>query len=154
MGQIIGIDPGERHTGLVLFRGGQVQKVKLLSRKHKDLALNVCVQVDELKDFIFDCHGGRLAVEIPRIYPDSPVRVNDIIRLAFVAGALAGTSERSLVVEPRIWKGTTPKKIHNERILKVLPELREFLARCPKGKQEHIIDAAGLALWASRHPHL
>jgi len=55
---------------------------------------------------------------------------------------------RVLCPIPSDWKGSVPKSIHHKRILARLRVSEEALAHIPKGQQQHVIDAAGLALWA------
>jgi hypothetical protein len=157
MERIIGIDPGINFTGVAILEDGKVKFAKLINRKYDALPVNIDQQSCELAgllqirlDRIF---VAKAVVEAPRIYPDSPARDNDQMDLSLMAGALfravSSISYAALLAYPRTWKGTTPKKIHNKRILEKLPELNELLKPYPKGQHEHIIDAAGLALWAS-----
>ena len=153
MAQIIGIDPGINYTGVCVLNSDRtVQAVELIERKVQKLSANIRIQKGAISYFLDENTTAPfislvVVLEMPRIYPQSKSRDNDILDLAAMAGALAGATYGDLVY-PRTWKGTTPKKIHNERILNALPDLRGFLSPYPKGKWEHIIDAAGIALWA------
>lgn len=148
--KIIGIDPGINNTGIAVSEDGKIKEVYLISRKGKHgVGFNICDQCCKIKNIFRKELFSTVAVEFPRIYPNSPERHNDIVDLAAMAGALTqALSYGTLILPyPRDWKGTVPKKIHNERILKKIPELEVFLKPYPKTKHEHIIDAAGLALW-------
>ena len=69
-----------------------------------------------------DCDAG--IIEFPQIYPDGKARPNDIVRLAYTAGELAGTCRAAglllRTVKPREWKGTIDKEICHDRVRKTL----------------------------------
>lgn len=156
MGRLIAIDPGINFTGSAKFRNGVLVNVLLIKRRAKDLALNICEQCEILNDFCWDAGhdmNAHVVVEMPRNYPKSPVRINDIVDLAAMAGALGESaanvfSGKLRFVYPKVWKGDVPKPIHNERILEKVPKLNGLLKPYPKGQHEHIIDAVGIGLWA------
>lgn len=96
----------------------------------------------------------QVVIEVPRIYPLGRGKgdPNDLISLALLVGELRGFYRRSglpvELVEPRRWKGTTPKKIHNRRVKDALaPEERAILPTLPEYKAHNMIDAVGLGLW-------
>lgn len=102
--------------------------------------------------------GGRAVLEYPQIRPGTP-RPNDIVTLAFTAGAIAARLEdRGWPVEkvfPVRWKGTIDKKRHHPRIVgALLPHESRVLSRALQGvaKQDDVIDAVGLFLWATLRP--
>lgn len=107
-------------------------------------------------------------VEYPVIYPRSPARPNDIIKLAVNAGEWGGLY-RSLgvavhYVEPATWKGQIDKLNHHPIIFGLLtPDERDVLVNAPAkkikrrkpkwshdGLSEDMLDAVGLALWVAR----
>lgn len=149
---MIGIDPGINFTGVaILDDSGRATAVNLIERKYFKLAENMQQQAAELREFLY--LGYALSVvELPRIYPHKPQRANDQMDLAFMAGGLlSAASMRSIQVKiatPHEWKGTTPKNIHNRRVLREVKNLEALLEPYKKTTHEHIIDAAGLALWA------
>lgn len=161
---IIGIDPGINNTGLCAMLDGVVLSVALIRRSYDALAANAKDQCYWLNDFRFNVHKSLDArsqtvipprpvfvVEMPRIYPTS--NGNDIVDLAFMAGALLARGMEygeGFVVYPHQWKGNVPKDIHNNRMLAAMPELETSLAQFLKSKREHIIDAAGIALWQEK----
>ena len=155
---ILGIDPGKNFTGAVFLKNSEVVSTRLMVKWSSDISKNLSNQVAELEDWFTHTFGvlsvGEVLaiVEAPRIYPNSPVRANDQMDLSLMAGAFAAVTGSykcvtTKLVTPREWKGTVKKEVHNERILKKMPSLLPFLEGYPKTKQEHIIDAAGLALY-------
>lgn len=95
-------------------------------------------------------------IERPVIYPigKSDADPDDMITLALLAGDLRGFYRRAgldvVLVKPRTWKGTTPKKIHNERVVDALtPAERALLPRRPRARDHdhNMLDAVGLGLW-------
>ena len=95
-----------------------------------------------------------VAIEWQAIRPGDP-RPNDILNLAAVAGMLLGMvlchwpAAKILRPFPVQWKGSIPKEIHQERILKGLDGVpRLNLLSVPKVVRGHIIDGLGLSIWA------
>lgn len=100
-----------------------------------------------------------LAIEKPQVYRAGRQKGSqaDVIDTAFRAGMLctwvrAELRRDALYSElfpvPHDWKGSTPKEIHNARVLsKLSPEERALLPRLPKGKMHNLVDAIGLAFW-------
>lgn len=91
---------------------------------------------------------------------DKPERINDLYITAFRAGlscARFRTGEQKLrIVRPREWKGSVPKDVHNERVLRALTaeERAIVFAACDAGgkkvsvsKLNNVIDAVGLFLF-------
>lgn len=131
--RLISIDPGKTTTGIARFKGEALVAARL-------------VRVPYQMQFIAT---DELVVEVPRVYPHSPVDPNDLIGLTLLAGFLAGrTSPDALLwfVYPSDWKGQVPKKIHNKRTLaKLGKQEREILGE----KSDHnVVDAVGIGLWA------
>jgi len=149
---VIGIDPGINHTGVAVLKGGVFQQGLLIERRFEDLAQNAKAQTQAMINTISSSWFTVCVIEMPRVYPKMTYAANDIVDLAFMAGSLVTAfytcTEYVRTVYPSVWKGQTPKDIHNARILKRLPEMEHCLKSIPKSKREHIIDAAGLALWA------
>lgn len=133
---IAGIDPGRR-SGLALMRAGRVLGAWTLDGDELE------PQVTALAGYV-----ERVAIETPRAYPGSPVRAQDLVRLARRAEGMAARLEVAGVtvtlVEPRNWKGTLPKKTFHGRIRRSLDEQD----RTSYDKlSEHAKEAVGLALW-------
>jgi Holliday junction resolvasome RuvABC endonuclease subunit len=157
-GLIIGIDPGINYTGVAAVHDGKKCAITLIERKYKDLADNAFEQCATLGKWLNSIpKTDAIVVEAPRIYPGSKSRDNDQMDLSYMAGALSiaavtfSLCENVFAPYPRQWKGTVSKKVHNARVLAQLPELEDMLRPWPRGKHEHMIDAAGLALWAIKN---
>lgn len=95
-----------------------------------------------------------ILIELPRWYPRDQVDTNDLIDLAVLVGEAKRFYEvqgcRVELVSPRTWKGTVPKKIHNQRVLGCLtPEEVAVMPRRPRAKDHdnNMVDAVGMGLW-------
>lgn len=104
-----------------------------------------------------DLHIAEVLIERPRIYPGGRTKnPNDIVTLALTAGEWAGGfKERGIYtryVEPQKWKGSTPKAIHQPRILAKLTRVEQAiveleLKKVAKSKRNNAVDAIGLGLF-------
>lgn len=134
-GKLLAIDPGTKGTGLAYFNKGLLT-LAVLERDPYTLKPGP-EQLDEV------------IVELPRAYgARSPVDPNDLIKLASVAGFIAGISGASTLwyVHPQSWKGQTPKRIDNERTIRHLCD-NERRILGPK-LDHNVMDAVGIGLWA------
>lgn len=133
---IAGIDPGRR-SGLAVMSAGRIVGAWTLDGDELE------PQVAALAAYV-----DRVAIETPRAYPGSPVRAQDLVRLARRAQSMATALEVAGVdvslVEPRNWKGTLPKKTFHGRIRRSLDA--QDLTSYDK-LSEHAKEAVGLALW-------
>jgi hypothetical protein len=128
---LITIDPGVHGSGLAIWENSRLVSV---------------LYEPELGTFT-----DHVVIELPQIYPGSKAKgnPNDLIRLAFQAGRLVGSSSCETVL-PRQWKGTIKKEVMLRRILSRLTdeELAMLKAlRLPKSKEKECIDAIGIGLW-------
>lgn len=99
--------------------------------------------------------NAKVIIEAPRWYPrEYKIDTNDLLDLSILVGEIKGMYEERgclvLLVWPRSWKGTVPKKIHNERVLAALTE--EEVALLPlrpraKDHDHNVLDAVGIGLW-------
>ena len=97
----------------------------------------------------------RVVVEMPVYYPqNNKADVNDLLRLAFAAGALSHVVACKTAVElvpPREWKGTVKKEVMNNRVFYRLCEIEQDVVTksCPtKVKRHNVLDAVGIGLHA------
>ena len=102
-----------------------------------------------------------ICIEGQQIYPSekSEGDPNDMVKVAVVAGALAGALAYACAVSntpkprlamplPREWKGSVPKDIHHKRLARDYPHWVEPVeADTPKSLQNHVWDAVGLLEW-------
>jgi hypothetical protein len=95
-----------------------------------------------------------VVIELPQIYPNSPVPPQSLIALAFTAGRIVGALDvaDTKFVLPHVWKGNLHKDVHHPRVMKKLtqPELDVVAeARAAiRGKFDDVMDAVALGLWA------
>ncbi len=153
--KICAVDPGTKETGLALFEDGKLKHCKLLRAKTLTGMISELANVD--LPALFD-EPDVVIVEQPTIYPrDGAKKSNALIKVSLIAGAAAsafgcGTWTAVNFVEPRTWKGSVPKDIHNMRTLDKLDpdELLVYTERTlymPVGIVHNMVDAIGLGLY-------
>lgn len=148
--RIIAIDPGVGYCGVALL-DTETPPIRLF-------------YFDVIFDGVLD-FGGVLAaaelfsnhtqpvgvIEVPRIYPGTPVRMDNIMQLSHWSGFFRGLLHRycrvTVDVLPDFWKGQVPKDVHQSRLKKDHPEIELALSGIKKAHQQHAVDAAGLAYW-------
>lgn len=94
-------------------------------------------------------------IEKPVVYPHSrKVNPDDLLKLMGLVGEWKNYLEsmgcRVEYVEPRQWKGTVPKPVHNRRTIGLLtPGELAILPKRPRAKDydHNMLDAIGLGLW-------
>lgn len=99
--------------------------------------------------------GDMVLIEVPRHYPHREKGdVNDLLDLSLRAGELKAWAEgqkaKVELVWPRTWKGSAPKEIHNQRVLRALKAFElKLLPKSPRAKKHdhNMLDAVGLGLW-------
>lgn len=137
MAIILAIDPGVSYIAWALgddqLRDARLYEFANYYQLHSYLSL--------LAD---DCGVEKIIVEEPVIYSRGTANHTDIKKLYGTACVCSGARWNSVFIQPRQWKGSTPKKIHQPRILAALTpgEMRHA------SKNHNIIDAIGIYLWA------
>jgi hypothetical protein len=169
---VLGIDPDTYNTGIALVDTSSrkvlhvavasVDSKRVVEKRVVEMIGAIYRRLDIMfgEDRIYG-HASAAVVEGQRKYPKDNVRPQDLVHLAQVAGIAAALCVdhlhplpfgSTMMPEPRLWKGSVPKPIHQARILKqvgLTDDLRgvrgaESLTKTQKG---HVIDAIGLALW-------
>lgn len=96
-------------------------------------------------------------IEGQQVYPQTKLGVkglNGLLRLSAVGGAALAMCARCWPQAylywplPEQWTGGAPKEAHQRRTFRGLSESAQAALGGPKGTGSHLIDAAGLALWA------
>lgn len=132
--RVLGVDPGKHKCAHALFVDGVL--VACDNYDSRSLPLS------EPPDVI--------VVELPRVYPRSPERPNDLIDLTLEAGIIIGLS-RAPVVEtpaPSTWKGSVPKHIHHGWLAERVPGAVKLVDKVrPPRERHHVWDAIGLGWW-------
>lgn len=178
---VLGIDPDTKTTGIGLLNDGRPIHARLIEvpKRRAPVGERILQMIDRLDDVLSDLridlpegqHVERIIVEGQRHRPGSPVRAQDLIHLAQVAGIAAGLCRvlwpgREIVMpEPSDWKGSVRKDAFTRRILRDLElehapngglRYRGGTVRVPgtpslkKADATHVIDGLGLALWGWR----
>jgi len=141
---VLGIDPGET-TGFAWFVDGQLSRA--FARDFDDfIAAPPWVERDYID----------VVIEFPKWRRNSHEEIDDLLGLAEKAGRIEQFyvmhQKRVQLVWPHTWKGSVPKDVHNERVLKPLrhDELA-LLPRRPRSKKNpydhNMLDAVGIGLW-------
>jgi len=109
----------------------------------------------------------RIIIEGQRIYPGSKARPNDMIKLSKIAGAAAGVfamylpDTKILIPEPREWKGSVPKAVHQARTYTKLgwgytkckdysyPQHPTVGQGLTQSEWKHMGDSIGLHMWGA-----
>lgn len=162
---ILGLDPDTHHTGYALLRDdGSVAKVGLIRiptvlRDGKKklatgwqsvvmMAHRITYDVPLMERFDTAC------VEVPVLRSMERANPDDIVRLGHVAGACLGAAsmiaKEVIPVEPMSWKGTVPKDIMCNRILRDHPIDWILYPNIPESMRVHCIDAVGIAAYGLR----
>lgn len=137
---LVAVDPGI-DAGVALFLDGVLSRVELV------------IEATSRRWSWPGPFGLPVICEVPQKYRGSPVDMQDLISLSFMAGyitsALQPESIRTIFV--REWKGQRPKYVDNQYTRKLLNDQeRQILdaAEVPKSKEHNVLDAIGIGLWA------
>lgn len=151
--RLLAVDPSLSCTGYALFDCGELRTCGVFKT----------TPADPLRDRLGYAAGllaehtnlDLLVIEWPQIYARAKSKgdPNDLLMVAGVAAGILISVDAATVLmpTPHQWKGTTPKDIHNARVLKRLTarEASVLKTRCiPKTLENNAIDAIGLGLWA------
>lgn len=136
-GYLVSVDPGA-HTGWALWSHSMFKPVLL--------ACGVGHPPYE--------NAAKVAIELPQVYPHSPVNPNNLVTLAFLAGRYIGDyGGEAEFMYPHEWKSSLPKNVSENRCRMRLS--REELAVTaaaeavvPKGQQNDMWDSIGIGLVA------
>lgn len=148
------VDPGKKLIGFALVKDGILVDANV--HRFKTWA--------ELSSFV---HGLRcrffsvaehvkVVCEVPQIYQGrrQGTDQNDLVDVAVAAGAVVAALDDSVLIRPHTWKGSIAKEKHQVRLLadveRVAPNVANGIAMIPKTVRHNALDAAGIALWASK----
>jgi Holliday junction resolvasome RuvABC endonuclease subunit len=150
---LLSIDPGYRYFGFALF-GESADLVHAgLSETKKDQweawngqppsFLNIAYLLDN-----YEWVERTAIIEMPKVHRDTP-NTDSIVKLAAACGAYTSILQAAgfnvVWVEPRSWKGMTPKNVMFKRIIAKLSE-KEYSC-INKPKDHNVVDAIGIGLW-------
>lgn len=157
---VLYIDPGTSHVGVAVFHNSTLQSAGLL-RAPKG-AHTTPQRATLLGRIIHDRIAAdgtieRAVIEVPRVYPHGrkggTKNPESILMLTLVCGSTMLACEMAgapaLMVRPSEWKGTVPKRIHQNRILAALTdeEKNRIDPTIPGSLLHNTIDAIGIGLW-------
>ena len=169
--KVLGIDPSLRNTGLALVsyddqmkmndpRAYKVSHCDVLVNPQKftgkDAILNMIDMMDEASYSQFYIDADNVIIESPAIMFNKQWSMGTISSIAHVAGAAIAVfgTERAHIFRPNEWTKCRKKEVNQHQILAFLgqTETWHFEKKTKNVKLlEHVIDAAGLALWWIRN---
>lgn len=103
-----------------------------------------------IRQLLVEYYIDHVVIEKPTTYHSKNVDPESVLKISLIAGVCAGCVRLPLTMPTAPeWKGTVPKKIHNNR---VLSELTRKEKKCLGVRCDHnIIDAVGIWLWYEKN---
>lgn len=167
---ILGIDPGLRAIGWALVEGDGrllscgLARGALSGRGPVAWGAVVDAAVSDVRISAAAAHEAtaasvRVVCEFPQVYAAGKAKGDpaDLLELAAVVGMLSAAlkAPRFSAVLPRAWKGNVPKDIMTRRILASFEgddasTYNRAIARVPPYLRHNVIDAVGIAKWATK----
>lgn len=146
---ILCIDPSLRHCGLAVFdRGVLIKATHVLSPNESDRGAKAWVDMSKEVLRLSPEKVSCLVIERMKHRKYGPP-VDDILEVNGVVGAVARIYAECELVSPypHEWKGSVPKKIHNNRVYNKLTADEKAAITTNKTYWDDTIDAVGLGLW-------
>lgn len=154
---VLAVDPGKEQAGVALFDAGVLVQCALLAAKDT-YTLARLVEAWHRKHWANRTSVDSLAVEGQQIYPGRRSNPNDLLPLAYLAGAVHARIPclEARTVYPRDWTGGVPKEIRTPKVLRCLTREEQALIEglhLPKSKVHNVIDAVGIGLYVCTRFH-
>jgi len=146
---VLAVDPGVHDFSYAVARGKALTHYgKIVAKKNQTLAIRARQLRDYLDTLVVHHKVDLLVVEHQYINPRGKQNPADLVDLITIAGALitAGVWQYRILVKPVTWKGSVPKKIHQARMRKNMPE--QWAEQLEGVKDTDVLDAVGILLWA------
>ena len=152
----IGVDPDTTTTGIAIrhpFGRFELHLARSSGRFAEDRMLGMS---RELERILGALGAEAAAVEWQSLRPRGEKNPNAIMMLQAVAGMATSIIHRSVPTVyrpiPADWRGSAPKEAVQKRILELagLTIDSEEFVHIPMSMRTHVIDALGLAIWASQ----
>ena len=150
----ISIDPGVNACGVAVWESVSNGNTLIYARLIKSQSAGAKAMVESVANNLDLRTYDVLAIELPQIYVRSRSKgdPNDLIQLALVVGAFVQRFTGTVVMyKPHEWKGTVPKKIMIERILKRLSnDEKSRIQKAPNSLLHNTVDAIGIGLYHTK----
>jgi len=154
---VLAVDPGSSLAGVALFHQGVLEKAALI-RPNPAHPYLVAAGVErwwltiQAKDYGEPLQLHVLAVEGQQIYRHSKGDPNDLLGLAYCAGAVHARihADQRKSILPRSWTGGVPKEARVQKTLRALTPAELDLVmtlKVPKSLLHNVIDAVGIGLY-------
>jgi hypothetical protein len=147
---IASIDPGLHDSGLALWTDdGELTWAVLVSTPRHLRGIDAWwTMARDIRERLISV--TEITIELPQVYVRSRSKgdPNDLIQLAAVVGALAGTLLGKITIyKPAEWKGQATKEVTKNRCLeKLRPDETARIVLPAKSLQHNVWDAIGLGL--------
>lgn len=147
---VLGIDPGTRATGIAYVGSGCCSVRVVPGEAAPAVALQIVREATG--DIGTRDPVSHVVIEVPifRSFDRSLGTPNDLIKLALLAGTIAGAFRGDVDVElvpPHTWKGAIPKDVHQARTRRrIEAQHRDWLATWD-ATDHNGRDAIALAMW-------
>jgi hypothetical protein len=143
-GQVVAVDPGLRGCGVAEFSGGLLLRARYVVNPEKKARgpgawAMMAIQVTEVVTT-----PGVFVVEVMQNDGRSMGKVEDVLQVQGVAAWILALGGSVVGYQPREWKGSVPKPIHNTR---VLGKLTSAERKAIVNDRHDVIDAIGLGLY-------
>ena len=135
----ISVDPGTRAHGVAQWDGARLEWAGLV----RSNAATLGERAEWLAEKV---PPGPLVCEIPQDRGQDRVPPADLVALGVCVGALVPGRGHARLGTPAGWKGTVPKRQHQESILAILSQGE--LAALGGERDHNVLDAVGIGLWA------
>lgn len=158
--RVLGIDPALRNTGFAILelntetreiKTSKCGVLKSPTQKFKglDAVKEMLRQIADLKEGFSDVDD--VVVEFPMYFFNASFANSSLLSVAGIAGgaAIIFGIDKTLLVTPSEWNQRKKKEVTHKKITATLGDIEEwnFLKKPAKGSFEHVLDAAGIALW-------
>lgn len=169
----LGVDPDTQHTGICLYSADPKYYIVGIIRTPSGLVGTeaIIAQAKGAQQFFLYLFANYLSTEFGLVverqtkFHHRKSRPEALLKLALVSGVWLGQANRFARIflpEPVEWKGQIPKEIHHRRVMKeadlsyqmdrdhIVPTNIPSFCKILTSDWTHIIDAIGLAIWASK----
>lgn len=146
MQNFVAIDPGANHFAWAGFTAGKCteagyqegSRIVLYSWAQNLASTSTSLVIEQM-------------VIYPGLRQENP---NDLIKVSFTSGLISAHFCDVFQVPARDWKGQVPKSVTELRVKEAVPHVEKLLKDVRASKRNHVYDAIGIGLWATKQASL